>query len=54
MDTLPEPDKRDPEWWENGTGPLLMASLVGLVVYWGLIGWFLWWLAGVIIGWFGW
>ena len=51
MEDMPEPDKRDPEWWQETP---VLGILVGAAVTFGLIGWFLWWLAGFFLNLFGW
>ena len=49
MEDMPEPDKRDPEWWEDGKLVPLLVILISI----GLVSWFHWW-SGGLFRWFGW
>ena len=53
MEEMPEPDKRVPEWWENG----MLAPLMGGLIVLGLSFWFYWWMGGLflsLLDWFAW
>ena len=62
MDDMPEPDKRDPQWWEEIPVLGILVSTVftlGLFVlfYWGLasvLTWLFGWWTGGLFRWFGW